>query len=381
MKYTVEQKKLESLLDSDLWELLASNNAIIAGGAITSLFCNRDINDLDIYFRSKRDLVKVLAAIYQIEEICESDMQQFSVHVSGMSQRTIMCSHKEQLIQLMTFKYFESEQEIFDTFDFTVCMGAFDCTTKEFILHPDFFKHNSQRYLMFNTGTDYPVMSLMRVDKYREKGYTISKVELLRVLVSCMTLKLSSWEEAKEHIGGMYGYNMDKAFEEDKEFSLEELSLQLSTLQERGTSLYTPKAREGVGFYDLAKVLFYDENEILPEDGRIVFDDSKYLYKCTNADWTSNYSYRYKTVTYTEGSIIDVPEGGLFFHSKSDNPYVNSRYWVECEVLGGEVREYTKQKVVVHGGQVRVVRTFKHNRCTDYTPVQDYMIRKYGEPL
>src|SRR5690606_3144507 len=98
----------------------------------------------------------------------------FSVYVNGLTQRSIMIGDKENIHQLMWFKYFNTAQDIFNSFDFTVCMGAFDFETEEFIFHPDFFKHNSQRYLKFNTGTDFPVMSLLRVDKYRQKGYDIS---------------------------------------------------------------------------------------------------------------------------------------------------------------------------------------------------------------
>ena len=379
MKYIVEQKKLESLLDSSVWELLAENNAIVAGGAITSLFCSRDINDIDVYFRCEKDLVKTLAAIFNEEDIADNvDMDSFSVHVSGLSQRTIVCVHQDQMIQFMTFKYFPEVKDIFDTFDFTVCMGAYDCKTQEFTLHPDFFKHNSQRYLKFNAGTAYPLMSMMRVDKYREKGYSISKAELLRVLFACMDLNINSWEEAKEHIGGMYGYDMSKAFEEDKEFTLSELGDQLATLQERGTQLYTPICEGGTGFWEIAEKLFYNKDEVLPEEDEIVFDDSKYLYKCTTENWESYYGHYNGRVSYKAGNEIDVPVGGLYFHKTSSRPYVNTQYWVECELLEGKIQELSGQeKIVVHGGKVRVIRNFQYkDKPTD--SVKLYMIKKYG---
>lgn len=382
MKYIVEQKKLEALLDPSVWELLAENNAVVAGGAITSLFCNRGINDIDVYFRSKHDLVKVLAAIYNIEDIADNvDIDPFLVYVSGLSQRTVVCTCNSQMIQFMTFKYFPEVQDIFDTFDFTVCMGAFDCKTKDFIFHPDFFKHNSQRYLKFNAGTAYPLMSLMRVDKYREKGYEISKAELLRVLFACMDSNLTSWEDAKEHIGGMYGYDMSKAFNEDREFNLSELGEQLSTLQERGTSLYTPVNGGNKDFWEIAEELFYDKDEALPESVEIVFDDEKYLYKCTKPDWTSPYADNYGEVTYNEGEVIDVSHGGLFFHKSHTNTFCDTGYWVECEVIGGEVSDLSYDKKVVRRGKVKVVRTFMYQKDRFRSDVQEYMIKKYGSKV
>lgn len=51
MSYEFEQKKLYNYLGKVLVESLKRNRAYIAGGSITSLFCNREINDFDIYFR------------------------------------------------------------------------------------------------------------------------------------------------------------------------------------------------------------------------------------------------------------------------------------------------------------------------------------------
>lgn len=373
MNYLVEKNKLYSLVDEEFWNLLAHHSAIVAGGAITSLFCNREINDIDIYFRSEEDLVKVLAAIFNIEDIYGYELDRFSIHVSGLSQRTIICSANEQMIQLMTFKYFPEIDDIFNTFDFTCCMGAFDCKSEEFVFHPEFMKHNSQRYLKFNDGTAFPLMSLMRVDKYRGKGYSISKAELLRVVFACMSLDINSWEEAKEHIGGMYGYDMSEAFDEDRQFSIGELGEQLSTLNERGTSLYTP-VDQSADFWEISEKLFYKSE--LKEDNTPVFDDSKYLYKCVDADYKSYWSGGYNKIHYVQGETIDVPSGGLYFHGSSLNTFSTTGYWVECEVIGGQIEELSKDKKKVVGGQVKIVRTFEHSDSSN--PVEKYMIDKYG---
>ena len=46
--YEYEKFKLLNLLDDDLQESLKEFNAIIAGGAITSIFCNREVSDIDV---------------------------------------------------------------------------------------------------------------------------------------------------------------------------------------------------------------------------------------------------------------------------------------------------------------------------------------------
>ncbi|WP_223837439.1 hypothetical protein [Bacillus swezeyi] len=100
-------------------------------------------------------------------------------------------------------------------------MGAFDFKTEEFILHHDFLKHNSQRILKFNSNTAFPIVSLLRVQKYADRGYTISKPEFIRVVLTCMNLEIETYDELKEQLGGMYGVNYDKLFEEEKDEDFE----------------------------------------------------------------------------------------------------------------------------------------------------------------
>lgn len=55
-----EKSRLKKLIDSNLYNLFKEFKCFLAGGAITSLFTGADINDLDIYFRSEKDLAKFI---------------------------------------------------------------------------------------------------------------------------------------------------------------------------------------------------------------------------------------------------------------------------------------------------------------------------------
>lgn len=208
-----EKNKLYSLLGQDLVGLLKQNKAYVAGGTITSLFSNREIKDIDIYFRDEESAINFLVDVWEENRYI----------VSHTKKATLML-YDDAEIQLIHFDYFKSPDDIFKSFDFTACMGCFDFTTEEFILHPDFLKHNSQRIIKYNSNTAFPIVSLMRVQKYEEKGYKISKPELIRIVLSCMNLDIESYDDLKEHLGGMYGINYDKLFEDvqDQEFNLEE---------------------------------------------------------------------------------------------------------------------------------------------------------------
>ncbi|MCM3109938.1 hypothetical protein [Lederbergia lenta] len=216
MNFTFEKNKLYAYLGKDLVNALKRHDAYIAGGTITSLLSNRDINDIDVYFRNEE------SAIGFIQEFWEDRIHVVS-HTKKATHFVYPTGHDPINLQVIHFNYFNSPEDIFETFDFTVCMGCFDFRGEEFIIHNDFLKHNSQRILKFNSKTAFPIVSLLRVQKYEDKGYKISKPEFIRIILTCMDLKIESYEELKEQTGGMYGECYDKLFEDvdSEDFNLQ----------------------------------------------------------------------------------------------------------------------------------------------------------------
>lgn len=206
-----EKKKLKNILGDYLYDMLKLNSAIVAGGSITSIFSNRDINDIDVYFHSKKDVANFMQEV----------MDENAWIVSHTNKATLF-KYRNVEVQIIHFDVFETIDDLFNTFDFTVCMGAFDFNKENFVLHEDFLKHNSQRILKFNQNTAFPIISALRVRKYEGKGYTISKPEFLRIILTCLSLNIDSYEDLKDQMGGMYGVNYDKLLqhEEDEGFDL-----------------------------------------------------------------------------------------------------------------------------------------------------------------
>lgn len=209
--YEFEKRKLKAYIGDNLYTDLKEYNCFIAGGTITSLFCNKDINDIDVYFRSKKDLAEFM---YNNIE--------YGKWILAKTDKALLVKYGNIEVQLIWFDTFEDANAIFNTFDFTVCMGAFDFKTEEFVLHKDFLQHNAQRILRYNSKTAYPIVSALRVDKYKEKGYTISKPEYMRVVMSCMALNINTYEELKDQLGGMYGVDYDEVVKpkDGEEFSI-----------------------------------------------------------------------------------------------------------------------------------------------------------------
>ncbi|WDS36202.1 hypothetical protein [Pseudoxanthomonas sp.] len=169
-------------------------NAFIAGGALTSVFTGQPINDVDLYFKTREAFIAAIRLAYESRLWCVF-----------ATDRAVTFKRGDDTIQLMHFDFFESAAAVFDAFDFTVCMGAYDIDADAFVFHPDFLKHASQRYLKFHSGTRFPFGSLLRVMKYQARGYTLGKGDLLRIALCCHQVRLESWEDLAAAIGGQYG--------------------------------------------------------------------------------------------------------------------------------------------------------------------------------
>lgn len=194
----------------------------IAGGSILSIVTKTPVNDYDVYPKSQDDLVN----------ICSFIVDEYNAHVLHVSKRAItfksnylLNAKKERMnIQVILLSDFDTPETIFKKFDFTVCMAAYDCDTKEFIFHPYFYEDVASRKLNVNVDTDFPYASLNRISKYEKKGYSISQGDRLKLGLAIAKRGMpEDWESLEEAIGGFYGkqtcidkskeYNFDNAIE------------------------------------------------------------------------------------------------------------------------------------------------------------------------
>lgn len=213
------RKRINKLMPEFLQHLAKDYEFFIAGGAITSLVTNKDVNDLDIYLKPNTDIFKFTKDVLDSATLMSTTPKSFMVNHSGC-----------YLINVIIIDTFQTAEDIFDAFDFTCVMGAYDVSEDEFHFHEDFLLHNSQRILKFNPNTKFPLMSAIRVKKYEERGYKISRNEMLRVLLQCSTLDISSYEELAEQIGGLYGIDVEKVFDTSKDFKLDDIIAQISEI-------------------------------------------------------------------------------------------------------------------------------------------------------
>ena len=66
--YKQEIRQLENAIPKDVLAILAHEKCFIAGGALTSIFTGTQINDIDIYFRSRDSLDRVMQVFCDIKD-------------------------------------------------------------------------------------------------------------------------------------------------------------------------------------------------------------------------------------------------------------------------------------------------------------------------
>ena len=168
--YERQKAKLKELFHADadfgkgeILQDLKKYKCWIAGGAILSIFTGEEVNDVDVFFRSKEDIFNVI------------NSRSGNWYFTKWSATTSDIIRKP--VQLVYKNTFSSVEEIFKTFDFSVCCAAYDCETEEFVFGDTFFEDVMSRTIHFNHHTDGAIMTLPRIVKYQERGYSFPKPE------------------------------------------------------------------------------------------------------------------------------------------------------------------------------------------------------------
>jgi len=184
----------------------------IAGGAVLSAVTRTEIADYDIYPKNKQALLDVCMTL--------ADANTYVVSVTDRaitfkSNDIIMDNDERAIFQVMRFTDTDTPDKIFSAFDFTVCMGAYDCDTKQYTFHDDFWPDVASKSLRFNPGTKFPLNSLIRMQKYIKKGYTSGKGEIAKIALAVANKGMpSDWRELEQQLGGIYGRELKLKVEE-----------------------------------------------------------------------------------------------------------------------------------------------------------------------
>lgn len=213
----------------------AINRCTIAGGAIVSLLQDISPNDYDVYTKTKEDCE--LLARYYVElfnwdnQLEQDEYRKATVVVEGdkvkviqpamdgatikqdvskfrpifISPNAITLNGNVQLI----FRFYGEPEKLVQEFDFEHCTGYFHRVSwenvvykNELVLNEDMLMSVLTKELKYRHGK-YPVSSLLRLQKYIQRGYTIPTGELIKLALDISKLDLSDSQVFSDQLSGV----------------------------------------------------------------------------------------------------------------------------------------------------------------------------------
>ena len=154
----------------------------IAGGSLHRPYRNLPLvdSDVDVFFKNKEQLDKFLfdIKVYALR----TGKYKTSSYIVSEWHHTIVVSYMnyDWKIQCVSFKYFESIQDLFKSFDINICRIAYD--GDNVVYEQNVFDQIKNNKLKFNVDSiNYPSVTLKRLVKYIKMGYDVED-EDLRIL-------------------------------------------------------------------------------------------------------------------------------------------------------------------------------------------------------
>ena len=365
-------KALEKQCPIEFFELLKKNNCYLAGGAILSIVTKKEINDLDIYFKTKKDAINFYYDCVDINYHCINETSRSLILVNK--------NNNKLNINMIIFDWFDAPEDIFNLFDFTICQSAFD--GKNFYFSKDYFKDVMSRSLFYNKNTRYPVSSLLRLKKYFKKGYKISRNQFLKMCLNVSNRNIETYEQLESEIGGVYGIELDKIMPDLKDnFSLDKFINDIDNIDvEFEEQIIKVKDIDVPNFikkeYPILEIRdrfieIYEKTEIEEEninENSNIIKYPIYVYKYVDENLVSFYD---KKVKYEIGELLeDENEHGFNVLLKKDEYhfYKNKKGSKQIKLMilsKNDIYYYGKELVVSKCIPVEVIETecSRKNEC------------------
>lgn len=211
-----------------------STVVIIAGGSLGSLITDTDVNDYDVYLRSRslaNQMVCYYASVWeqehpgsQVRVVTDGGVSRVSHTVAevGLVQDTDIIGAPRKLapdreyspvcithnaitlggrIQVVT-RFAGDTDEILRNFDFLHCTCSWSSATNQVYTPSDALMSIINHELVY-IGSRYPLCSVIRADKYVRRGYTCAPREYLKMLYQVSQLDLTNIEVLSDQLAGV----------------------------------------------------------------------------------------------------------------------------------------------------------------------------------
>jgi len=150
------------------------SGVFLAGGFLRALFDRTKVDDFDLFFKD------------------EETLRKFKKYVSGLRAKTVFVCPEGKLttykigpwkVQCITERYFESLEDLVNTFDITASMWAWDGTN---LVSGDTSLKDTKKKMLRINQVMYPAATFKRLKKYADKGYTMDRDTVENYIVSSM---------------------------------------------------------------------------------------------------------------------------------------------------------------------------------------------------
>lgn len=194
--YIIEKSfTFKFLRDTGLYELFKKYKIVLAGGAIVSIIKQDFINDHDLYLKDKsllNDFLFEFTNKFNVESV-----------YSSTSANTYRFKNQKFQIVILEEAINKTAREIINTFDFSVCQGAYDFEYDGFVFGDKFLDDINTRKMHYNIDSKYPISSLFRYRKYINKGFHFSTVEILKIVYSIQQLKINTYLDVAKSLNSV----------------------------------------------------------------------------------------------------------------------------------------------------------------------------------
>jgi hypothetical protein len=254
-------------IDDEAVKETVKENTIITGGCFVSLLNNEDVNDFDVYFKTKEACKRV--AEYYVSKFNTSaksgkvatvveDEGRITVFISSvgvaeeektenvddegyvegkteesenkpkyrpiwLSSNAITLSDKIQIV----VRFYGEPKEIHENYDFIHCM-IFWSSWDNFLSLPEKSLVAIINKELFYCGSKYPVCSIMIARKFLSRGWKINAGQYLKMALQISKLDLTDVKILRDQLVGVDSYYFNQAIdfienkqEEDKDFKID----------------------------------------------------------------------------------------------------------------------------------------------------------------
>lgn len=181
-------ESLFAMLPDNIKEVLVANKAIFAGSAMIP---RHDVNDIDVFFYNYKDYKNAVDIIAQTYKAFET---------------TNCVTINTDYIKIQLCKYnYPTMKQLVESFDFAHVQIAYDIYTQEVTYTEQAKEAFISRTTTF-TGSEYPLSSLIRLNKYYERGYISGRGligEVLLIFKAIVERGFKDYEDFKDQLNAI----------------------------------------------------------------------------------------------------------------------------------------------------------------------------------